>query len=131
MVKASSSNGRAADSKSACWGFESLLACQAAAQKFKNRKIWEFDEKCCPILREVRVELSRIEWPSTQEWIGATIIVLVVVAAFAVFLALLIGLFLLLLQKNFFTAEIEAYYNETLVCPFNVFAVTKMLLKLT
>ena len=23
----SSSNGRAADSKSACWGFESLLAC--------------------------------------------------------------------------------------------------------
>ena len=27
-VQASSSNGRAAVSKTACWGFESLLACQ-------------------------------------------------------------------------------------------------------
>lgn len=27
LLEASSSNGRAADSKSACWGFESLLAC--------------------------------------------------------------------------------------------------------
>ena len=27
-MKASSSNGRAAVSKTACWGFESLLACQ-------------------------------------------------------------------------------------------------------
>ena len=28
-MKASSSNGRAPDSKSGCWGFESLLACQS------------------------------------------------------------------------------------------------------
>jgi hypothetical protein len=28
FVQASSSNGRAAVSKTACWGFESLLACQ-------------------------------------------------------------------------------------------------------
>ena len=26
-MQASSSNGRASDSKSGCWGFESLLAC--------------------------------------------------------------------------------------------------------
>ena len=31
-MQASSSNGRASDSKSGCWGFESLLACQ------KNKK---------------------------------------------------------------------------------------------
>ena len=30
--KASSSNGRAAVSKTACWGFESLLACQFASR---------------------------------------------------------------------------------------------------
>jgi hypothetical protein len=28
IIQASSSNGRAPDSKSGCWGFESLLACQ-------------------------------------------------------------------------------------------------------
>jgi hypothetical protein len=28
FMQASSSNGRASDSKSGCWGFESLLACQ-------------------------------------------------------------------------------------------------------
>ena len=30
-MQASSSNGRASDSKSGCWGFESLLACQKLA----------------------------------------------------------------------------------------------------
>lgn len=36
-MKASSSNGRAADSKSAGWGFESLLACQSGFnQKWDN-----------------------------------------------------------------------------------------------
>ena len=37
-------------------------------------------------LHEVRVELSRVEWPSRAEFIGAAIVVLLVVVAFAIFL---------------------------------------------
>jgi preprotein translocase subunit SecE len=37
-------------------------------------------------LKEVRLELAKVEWPSFNEMIGATIVVLVVVAFFAVFL---------------------------------------------
>ena len=35
---------------------------------------------------EVRLELSRVIWPKFDEFIGSTIIVLVIVAAFAVYL---------------------------------------------
>jgi len=37
-------------------------------------------------LKEVRLELSKIVWPSTQELIGSLIIVLILVTAFAVYL---------------------------------------------
>ncbi len=37
-------------------------------------------------LQEVRVELSRVEWPSRTEFIGSAIVVLLVVIAFAIFL---------------------------------------------
>ncbi len=57
-------------------------------------------------LREVRVELSRIEWPSTQEWVGSTIIVLVVVAAFAVFLGVVDRLISFIITNKIFTAGI-------------------------
>jgi preprotein translocase SecE subunit len=36
-------------------------------------------------LNEVSVELSRIEWPSIDEWIGSTIVALIIVAIFAMF----------------------------------------------
>lgn len=35
VIQASSSNGRAPDSKSGCWGFESLLACHFFCGKRK------------------------------------------------------------------------------------------------
>ena len=35
---------------------------------------------------EVRVELSKVIWPSWDEWIGSTIIVLVLVTFFAAYL---------------------------------------------
>ena len=35
---------------------------------------------------EVRIELSKVEWPTLQEFFGAAIIVLIVVIAFAIFL---------------------------------------------
>jgi preprotein translocase subunit SecE len=36
--------------------------------------------------KEVRLELSKIVWPSTQELIGSLIIVLILVIAFALYL---------------------------------------------
>lgn len=36
-------------------------------------------------LSEVRVELSRVEWPTFNDFIGATVVVLCIVAIFAVF----------------------------------------------
>ncbi len=35
---------------------------------------------------EVRLELSRVIWPKFDEFLGSTIIVLVIVAAFAIYL---------------------------------------------
>jgi preprotein translocase subunit SecE len=35
---------------------------------------------------EVRTELSRVVWPKFDEWLGSTVVVLVVVAAFAIYL---------------------------------------------
>jgi preprotein translocase subunit SecE len=37
-------------------------------------------------LQEVRVELSKVIWPKYDEFVGSTVIVLVIVAAFAVYL---------------------------------------------
>ncbi len=36
--------------------------------------------------KEVRLELSKIVWPSTQELIGSLIVVLILVIAFAIYL---------------------------------------------
>lgn len=36
-------------------------------------------------LSEVRVELARVEWPTFNDFVGATTVVLVIVAIFAVF----------------------------------------------
>jgi preprotein translocase subunit SecE len=51
---------------------------------------------------EVKVELSKVEWPTTNEFIGAVVVVLIVVLAFSIFLGLIdkgIGL----LMKYIFT----------------------------
>jgi preprotein translocase subunit SecE len=37
-------------------------------------------------LREVRLELSRVEWPKREDFIGATIVTLVLVLFFTIFL---------------------------------------------
>ena len=39
-------------------------------------------------LHEVRLELSRIEWPNTQEFAGSALVALIVVLVFAVFLGI-------------------------------------------
>lgn len=40
-------------------------------------------------LKEVRSELSKVEWPSTQEFIGSTIVTLILVLIFMVFVFLI------------------------------------------
>jgi len=37
--------------------------------------------------REVRLELSKVIWPKFDEWIGSTLVVLFLVAVFAVYLS--------------------------------------------
>lgn len=37
-------------------------------------------------LNEVRLELSKVVWPKIDEWIGSTIIVLILVCVFALYL---------------------------------------------
>ena len=38
-------------------------------------------------LKEVRVELSKIVWPTWNEFVGATIVALIVILAFTLFLS--------------------------------------------
>lgn len=39
-------------------------------------------------LKEVRVELSRVVWPDFNEFIGATIVVLILITCFAIYLGI-------------------------------------------
>lgn len=39
-------------------------------------------------LQEVRIELSKVIWPKPEEFFGATLVVLVVVAASAIYLGI-------------------------------------------
>lgn len=40
-------------------------------------------------LREARNELAKVEWPSTSEFIGSTVVVLFLVMLFALYLGLI------------------------------------------
>ena len=69
---------RAPDSKSGCWGFESLLAC--------NQNVML--EKAIQFLKDVRNEVKRVTWPSKKEAMGGTGVVLVAVFLISIFLGL-------------------------------------------
>ncbi|KKR96896.1 MAG: Preprotein translocase, SecE subunit [candidate division TM6 bacterium GW2011_GWE2_41_16] len=43
--------------------------------------------KIAQFLSEVRLEFSRVEWPSIPEWLGATRVVLFVVFLFTIYFA--------------------------------------------
>lgn len=51
--------------------------------------------------KEVRLELSKIVWPSTQELIGSLIIVLILVVAFAIYLGVVDLVFYKLAERLF------------------------------
>ena len=69
---------RAPDSKSGCWGFESLLACYQGIML----------EKAIQFLKDVRNEVKRVTWPSRKEAMGGTGVVLITVFLIAIFLGL-------------------------------------------
>ena len=43
--------------------------------------------------KEVKIELSKIVWPSREEFIGATVVALIVILAFTLFLGVIDYLF--------------------------------------
>lgn len=56
-------------------------------------------ERAIRYLREVRAELSRVTWPSRQELIASTLVVLVVVAVTSLYLGAWDALFTWLFQR--------------------------------
>lgn len=52
-------------------------------------------------LTEVRVELSRVEWPTFNDFIGATLLVLFIIAVFAVFFGVVDKILSLIAQYIF------------------------------
>ena len=70
--------GRASDSKSECWGFESLLACINLLRLMFSKAIG--------FLNEVRAEVKKVTWPSRKEAMGGTAVVVFVVLVMALFL---------------------------------------------
>ncbi|MDL2274497.1 preprotein translocase subunit SecE [Desulfosarcina sp. OttesenSCG-928-G10] len=59
----------------------------AAAKPAPVREKTIFD-KAIQFLREVRIELKKVTWPSRKQTVGSTVVVLVVVAIISVFLGL-------------------------------------------
>jgi preprotein translocase subunit SecE len=46
-------------------------------------QVWNESRK---FLKEVKLEIKRIVWPKRNEWIGSTIIVIIIIVAFSCFL---------------------------------------------
>jgi preprotein translocase SecE subunit len=53
-------------------------------------------------LYEVKLELSRVEWPNFQEFVGSAFVTLIVVVVFALFLGI-VDKFISILAKYIFT----------------------------
>jgi preprotein translocase subunit SecE len=58
----------------------------SAKQKTEPGKIRIFVDKSIQFLREVRVELKKVAWPSRKQTIGSTIVVLILVLLISLFL---------------------------------------------
>ena len=75
-------------------GFKGRLARAQAARPAKGGKGAAGEKKgAAQFLREVRVEMSKVTWPSREELIQSTIVVLIAVAISGVFIAILDAIF--------------------------------------
>lgn len=73
---------------------------EIAPGRFFNRKIhMKFFQKIITFLKEVRLEMKKVNWPTKQETLRYTLIVIAASVAVAVFLGGLDYLFSYLLDK--------------------------------
>ena len=86
---------RAPDSKSGCWGFKSLLACHFF-RYFKDSKMEEVKEKIKVIiqkvtqfLKEARMELKKVTWPTPKQTMASTAVVIILVFILSIFLGII------------------------------------------
>ena len=84
---------RAPDSKSGCWGFESLLACQINKLLKNNKGIMPVNLKNMmdSIVRfygEVKAEAKKIVWPLRKETVASTAVVVVIVLIVSFYLGI-------------------------------------------
>jgi preprotein translocase subunit SecE len=87
---------RAPDSKSGCWGFESLLACHFICMSL-TRDCIRFDvmdkakqiiEKISKFLKEAKIELKKVTWPTPRQTMASTSVVIIVVIIVSLFLGI-------------------------------------------
>ncbi len=81
---------RAPVSKTGCWGFESLLACQ-----FNDRPLAEgCTHSACQndriFSKKSKIELGKVTWPTRKETIATTWVVVVIVLLISFYLGLVI-----------------------------------------
>jgi len=90
QVKQAPSKGKAQGKKEEPKGFKGRLAKAQSARQGKPAKGQGREKKgAAQFLREVRVELSKVTWPSREELIQSTLVVLLAVGIAGVFIAIL------------------------------------------
>ena len=82
---------RAPDSKSGCWGFKSLLACQFFPKKKADdmEKIKLLMDKAVQFLTQAKAELKKVTWPTRKQTLASTGVVMVIVAVMALYLGII------------------------------------------
>ena len=95
--------GRAPVSKTGCCGFESLLACHLLLLMLENVK--NAPKNLAVFYGDVKTELKRVTWPGKREVYGTTLVVIVTVFFFGIYLFLVDQLLQNLVQRvfNFFS----------------------------
>lgn len=63
------------------------------------RRLPVFIERIVQYLREVWIELNRVEWPSRRELISMTVVVIVVLVAMAIYLGTMDYIFTVLVKQ--------------------------------
>ncbi len=81
---------RAPDSKSGCWGFKSLLACQFFPKKADDmEKIKLFMNKALQFLSQAKAELKKVTWPTRKQTLASTGVVMIIVVIMAIYLGII------------------------------------------
>ena len=81
---------RAPDSKSGCWGFKSLLACQFSRKRAENmEKIKLIIDKAVRFVSQAKAELKKVTWPTRKQTLASTGVVMVIVAVMALYLGII------------------------------------------